>query len=1426
MTASRQRNPRGVRRNTEGKVGGGDHKKTSSSSKRQRNAKASPVSENPLDSDIEVNKIKLVKDVAAWLSSASPDDPKQAKQTIAHLQALSEVLASTSQKAKDLQRITGTVLVPALLKGSGKSSVGGSLLSSKNRDVSFYATVCCFYVLKLHAPDSPFGDDVVGLIIGDLFRKNIVKSLLLIPQHSTVLPPSRGKKSDRGAPTNAAQDERTRKFETSLELCEMVANVKMYLLMLDLDGADDMVVDLCEEVFNLLEELGTQHGGAPQENTDALAIEARFEVMNSEEEDAERACICRIQNAMLSIVGSLIDDADFISQRLLDVLLGHLAPTAKFGAPASTSVTTADLPSSFAKSLLRHSREALQPHVQKFIRQLMDGQVPIESDLVGSPSQLILRVHEASPQILLPVMPNIVPSLEDGRLGDARRAEILDLLCSMLSSDYDSVLIAEYPELLEGVLQRMKDQSAQVRTVAFKHVHAIMNSLMAPAERKRVVHAVGESLCHVEERSRCSAVSAFSNIVADSPELVEDELFGKLGQRLWDSKASVRKATAAGIGKILRAWCVNNTKSSSSPHSFPYKRHMVSFIDSLCTRAQDSSDGELQAYIEVEILLRHGLLPSKKISTAHLKDWWSMIWSEMGDRTKKTLIDMMRQSCQMKQRVSAMLQLRIESKSERTTRVSTHGLGRDEPGRRNGLKDSQLVASASDRLDALLRSTAASDLLHVPKAEESLEKIFGMKDNNVFKNLQSMAAFDASYSASSAASKELQARVGNRGPTADCATALAARMCPTLLTPEVLAAALKSVADSPRDYGLVVELTKAEPRLFVGSFEEISGLLQSEDNLEASLSAEVLAHAGKYIFVSPKSKILEDESLEKLLEMCACGQVKSSKPAAMALMRAIKFHQDRAEILDGICERVWASLKHTDVVNDHALLLSHIKVLSVILRMDDEKLNLYATKMYNLVMGNLINKDLSTGKPLSNTDPSEQGIEWGRPSPDVELKSELIKALSQAIVPLECTDEPSIAVIDTAKQLCGELQDLTDIDTSAPQFESFAWKLKKVRWVSSKKRDASKMEVSISDTLSDPLYEEHDGARYTEEGKLEFEKSIADSSPDAGWIRLAAAKGLFRIFRIYDKYYSGNDYLGLGLTCQDPIPEVRRAILKKLDSNMAYLLRHQRSAQKRIAKTLALYSLYAADPTELNVKHAFHSMQRIINKRRGTVARMSMDKAAHGDSGTLSNEMPEFSIVYLVYFMAHHPDYDAEAMAQVDVHGEMLVALFKDTIQMLLEALLLPLKRPKNAEAMASTLKVHTGVSMKILRQLKYCDIFDLENEVIDADATMNGHQICDIGLSLARKLLHHLSPVGGSVPSKFSGNLYLPSKFFQQMSLTPDDKRLDGSDLPPELKGPQLRELFSEQCGIRMKYRTTVKRKIEESQLGPAKVLRENRSN
>lgn len=1253
-------------------------------------------------SEVAARAKNLGKKLVSMKSLKKKDD------IIDPIRALAELLQRSSQRSAEVKRATGDVV---------KALGSNDLVKHKDKEVKLYVAICCFHVLRLHAPDTPFSDDSLTSIF-QLFVA-VMKNL---------------------------GDPRSPYFQPTLDLLEMTAKIKCCLLMLDLDQADGLLVDLCSVIFQSL---------TSQEIYDS------------------------IREPALDVLGTLIEESDIISQALLDCILGSLAPSSLGGGADDVS----DVAQLFAQTLVRKSRESLQPHVQKFLTQLLDG-ARTNSDLVGNPSQLVLRVYEASPQIMLPVMPHLEPSLRTGSL--ERRLEGLDLICKLLTSKDRSDmavrhLSCEYPQLLDGVLGRLNDVEATVRIRVLQNACGLIANLPMVEQKNRVIRETVHRLKDGEEKVRNAATLACCSIAAEYSDVVEDNsLYEAVTVRLWDTKLSVRKTAALGIGKIIKAWCLQ----CEDVQIFPKRKKVIEFIVGICSLSQ-VADTELASFIEDEVF-RHGIFPMKKMSASMICDWWSAVWKESPEQAKKPIVDLLKRKCSLQEHVASMLQLRLEVKSERKTRTSIHGLSHVASSEKPAGPELSKEQSLSERLDNKIRKVAAL-MKHVPRAHESLEKVFGMKDNNIFKNLGTMATLGNSFAVASGAAKELLARLGSKGPTADLMQALSARMCPTLIAPEILTTALKNASEDGGLYQFIADLSKSEPRLFVGTLSTLTKFLTSDDEFESSLAAEVLSKAGKYIFTSEKV-LLDSRALEKLVDLCSCGRHRSSKHAAYALMYAIRFLDDKDQYVSTICNSSWTALRNKDVKGDHSLLLSHIKVLSTVMRMDMDKMELYCSKLHEIVMGKLLPSDLSRGKPLSDRQGSESEPRWANPSPDVEIKAELLKALSQSLVPIHCTKELTPGLLSLAKQICEELQDLTDMDTSAPQFEGFKWKLKHLNW------------SGQSMQSSGP---EYDPSQYSDEEKLALEKQIADTSPDAGWIRLAAAKSMFRLCKTYDSTFNGSDYLGLGLACQDSILEVRQALLKKIDTTVQYFQNlGPGGAKQRAAKVAALYALYGADPYEPNMKKAFRSLRQYIGRRRSILLKMSLNRSATGNSGTMVNEMPEFILVFLIYFMAHHPDYDAEAMSHVNA-GDELMALFKDSLQMALEALMLPqMTNQKDRESLARILQTNAGVSLKILRQLKYSEILEMDSDAVDVDATMNGNQICDIGLSLTRRILNEFSPVHGASPSGFSGPIHLPKKFWHGKQVTQDDKRLDGSDLPTQLKGPPLRGLFSESCGVRLKFR------------------------
>jgi hypothetical protein len=77
-----------------------------------------------------------------------------------------------------------------------------------------------------------------------------------------------------------------------------------------------------------------------------------------------------------------------------------------------------------------------------------------------------------------------------------------------------------------------------------------------------------------------------------------------------------------------------------------------------------------------------------------------------------------------------------------------------------------------------------------------LHKLLEAKDNHIFRGLSTLAAPGCTFSEAAAVGKDVLQRVGSKGPAAELARVLVARMTPNLLLPEALHAAMEEAEQS------------------------------------------------------------------------------------------------------------------------------------------------------------------------------------------------------------------------------------------------------------------------------------------------------------------------------------------------------------------------------------------------------------------------------------------------------------------------------------------------------------------------------------------------------------------------------------------------------------------------------------------------------
>jgi sister-chromatid-cohesion protein PDS5 len=1208
-----------------------------------------------------------------------------------------------------------------------------------------FTIVCAIHTLRLHAPENPYTDAQLLII----FRQLLVVFREL---------------ADPGAAH----------FQVCLALLQTVATVKICLLMLDLENADSLVLDL---------------------------FITMFEAINADNKD-------QVEHLALTGLATMLDEGDDIPQPLLDCILGHLLPSAHEENPQAHRL---------AELLIRKSQPTLQPYVQKFMTRLLEGQ-RTDSDLVGCSSDLVLQLYRAAPQIMLPVLPHLQPSLQVE--SEERRLDAVDLICKLLTHPGAHNIVEDYRSLPQAVLRRLNDKSPEVRLRVISHAKALSDSFNDAQQRNEVAKEVALRLQDPDERLRSAAAAALCSIASEHPSAVHTEQIQSLVLRFRDKRLSVRKEVAAQVAKLVRTWSLKWEAEGGATQ--PRKELLINLVMGLCGLAL-TRDTELASYVMDEVF-KGGVFPAK-LPAASTAAWWAQLWHAGDGVGGQTLTALLRGKSDLQSQVQELLCLREAAVSERTgapARKFGGAAGADGDAKEGDDTDVAAAGtSATEGQSATALFTAritafAASLSNVNRAEEGLQRLWNMKDNHIFRGLATLSTYGTSFADAVAAGKDVQSRVGSRGPHADVAHALIARLTPNLISPETLSAALRASCDSTEEEAFIAGVLAAAPQLFAQQLPALTELFEEDDAMSTEIAAKVLAATGGYMKSAAQQMQTDFEAspevISKLQELCLTGTPTGAKAAVRALLHILDA-DSVTPVLRATITQLLESLQDPETLAVHSRTLAALKAISTATRAVPALLTEFAKDLCECVVDHIMQQDLSQGVPLSLAHDSTGKI-WNRPSPDVEIKSAALRTLAQALVPNDSTVQPTEEVSKVVKNLIEYLGNLTDLEADADVFQCFRWTTTEIKWYNGKAAKTtttgSRSRKRKSDENEDAEFDDGvipegytDGRSVDEAERLHLEVQTRNNSPDCGWVRYSAATAMFRLFRAYDPIMTGNDYLSMVLSCQDSIAEVRLALMDKISSTVAHFLTSKVPNPQRAAKAAALYVMYSKDKEVSYPLMAFSRLKEYVTARRTAVEKSALAVATAGDSGTLINEMPEFILPFIVYFMAHHPDYEHELIYREEAHSqpeedsaeEQVIDFFRLSLQMALEALLLP---PGNSatEDQATEVARQAGATLKILRQLKFCDVLGVaavrgQGEV-DEGATICSHQICDMALCLSRQLLRLVMGNKPQNVQKFPGVVALPRLCYRpKKNIAAGDRRRDGSDLPRTFR-PVLDSLFT----------------------------------
>ncbi|GMF56697.1 unnamed protein product [Phytophthora fragariaefolia] len=372
------------------------------------------------------------------------------------------------------------------------------LLAHPDRGVRALVACCLVELLRVAAPDSPFGSSEE---LHRVFRLLCEQLRALAPAQTT-----------------------TSSGLLCFHVLESLATVKSCLLAVRLDVT-------------------------PEEQEDAMLVQlfrALFDTIGEEHS-------AKMENLMLSIMVACIEESGDVEQPLLEVILTPLldAATETVEDDGEGGDAVKRTPCHMARELIRRTSELLQSPLSNFFNSiLIDTQGKLGSQKASELKEhvytLIYEVHKINPSLLLYVLPNVCLQLQVDEV--ATRSEAIGLMGKLFSSshaDYGH----QYMKSFRDFLGRFRDASKEIRLqmVQVSTPIWVQKTDSAGLLEKEFILRLSDPDWEVRQ----SVVHELCDLAANSLDLISEECLRAVGERMKDKKVLLRKETMTGLSQVF-----------------------------------------------------------------------------------------------------------------------------------------------------------------------------------------------------------------------------------------------------------------------------------------------------------------------------------------------------------------------------------------------------------------------------------------------------------------------------------------------------------------------------------------------------------------------------------------------------------------------------------------------------------------------------------------------------------------------------------------------------------------------------------------------------------------------------------------------------------------------------------------------------------
>ncbi|KAL2634564.1 hypothetical protein R1flu_006043 [Riccia fluitans] len=547
-------------------------------------------------------------------------------------------------------------------------------------------------------------------------------------------------------------------------------------------------------------------------------------------------------SAMRNILALVLEESEEVSQPLLEAVLANLLKSNKSVSPAAHKLAVA---------VVERCAEKLEPYVQKFLTSVMLEGKGLESELREDYHNIIYEIYRCAPQMLLAVIPNLTRELVTDQIDV--RLKAVELLGRLFALPGQHVA-QEYKQLFSEFLKRFSDKAVEVRLAVVACAKACLEANPSGPEASDILAGLNDRLLDYDDKVRMSVVTSLCDLVSTSPKWVPKDMIKRVAERLRDKKVPVRKDTLQKLAQVYRTYTTKCKEGSWTMDE------QFEWIPSKIVRCAYDKDFRPQG---IEIVFTDELFSADLPVEERAKHWIAMM-SSFDKIDEKAFRNILGQKLRLQVEMQNYLTMRQKSKEE------------DSP-------------ELQKKIQACFKALGGS-FVDATKAEENFQKLHQMKDNSIFKSLNTLLNPSTAFSQAQAIRDELLKRIGEKHPQHDFIKTLATKCSFLLFTKEHVKAVLKEVSAHKlagnkepiaSSLSLLVEFAGFFPALLEGTESDLLELLKESDESIKEGVVHILAKAGGSI----RDQIAEKESAVDLTleQLCLEGSRKQAKHAVSAI---------------------------------------------------------------------------------------------------------------------------------------------------------------------------------------------------------------------------------------------------------------------------------------------------------------------------------------------------------------------------------------------------------------------------------------------------------------------------------------------------------------------------------------------------------------